>query len=163
METLADWTGHADPGVRYFSGTARYHTRFMLPESLAAAGSPVILDLGVAKEVAEVTVNGRKAGVLWQAPSQLDLSGFVQAGENQLEISVTNLWNNRLVGDLQDPSQAAITRTNLKDRFTAASPLLPSGLLGPVTLRFPVAATIPLAGSAGPGSGAPAAPDRPKD
>jgi hypothetical protein len=163
METLADWTGHTDPGVRYFSGTARYHTRFMLPDSFSAAAGPVILDFGVAKEVAEVTVNGRKAGVLWQAPSQLDLSGFVQAGENQLEISVTNLWNNRLVGDLQDPSQAAITRTNLKDRFTAASPLLPSGLLGPVTLRFPVATTIPLAGSAGPGSGAPPAPDRPKD
>jgi hypothetical protein len=159
MEKLADWTEHADPGVRHFSGTARYRTRFVLPPSLAAEGTAVILDLGLVREVAEVAVNGRKIGVLWKAPARLDLSGHVHAGENQLEVSVTNLWNNRIVGDLQDPSKPAVTRTNLKNRFTASSPLLPSGLIGPVTLRFPVATTIPLEDSAG----APAAPERPED
>jgi hypothetical protein len=68
----------------------------------------------------------------------------VQPGENQLEIAVTNVWNNRIVGDLRDPSQPAIARTNLKSKFNPASPLLPSGLLGPVTLRSRILASVPL-------------------
>jgi hypothetical protein len=68
----------------------------------------------------------------------------VRPGENVLEIAVTNLWNNRLVGDQRDDSGPPVTRTNLKSKFTANSPLLASGLLGPVKLRTHILATAPL-------------------
>jgi hypothetical protein len=141
MATLADWTTHADPGVRHFSGTATYQTRFALPAGIKAGADPVILDLGEVKEVAEVTVNGRTLGIAWKQPNHIDITSAVQPGENRLEIAVTNLWNNRIVGDLKTPDQAPVTRTNLKGKFNAKSPLLPSGLIGPVTLRFPVTVT----------------------
>jgi hypothetical protein len=140
METLTDWTAHGNPGVRYFSGTARYRTGFTLA-SLPESGNPVILDLGDLKEVAEVTVNGRNLGILWKQPYRIDITAAVRPGGNRLEIAVTNLWNNRIVGDLKTPDQAPVSRTNLKGKFNANSPLLPSGLLGPVSLRFPVTAT----------------------
>ena len=141
MESLIDWTTHPDPGVRHFSGTARYQTKFTLSASLAKSGNPVILDLGDVKEVAEVSINGRNAGILWKQPNRADITALVQPGENRLEIAVTNLWNNRIVGDLNNPAQAPVSRTNIKNKFKANSPLLPSGLLGPVSLRFPVTAT----------------------
>jgi hypothetical protein len=134
METLADWTKHPDPGVRYFSGTAVYRKQFSLPASHEGK-TPLLLDLGVVKEVAVVRLNGKEAGVLWKEPYQLDITSLAQAGENRLEISVVNTWNNRLIGDHSQEPGKRITRTNLADKFTARSPLLPSGLLGPVVLR----------------------------
>jgi hypothetical protein len=141
METLADWTTHENPGVRHFSGTARYHLDFTLSKTLAESGNPVILDLGDVREVAEVIINGHKAGILWKQPNQADITKWIRSGENHLEIAVANLWNNRIVGDLKHPDQPPVTRTNIKGKFNPKSPLLPSGLLGPVTLRFPVSAT----------------------
>ena len=141
METLADWTTHDDPGVRHFSGTANYQTRFKLSSSLAGSGNAVILDLGEVREVAEVRVNGHNAGILWKQPNRADITARVKPGENLLEIAVANLWNNRIVGDLKHPDKPPVARTNLKNKFNAKSPLLPSGLLGPVTLRFPVTTT----------------------
>jgi hypothetical protein len=138
METLTDWTAHADPGVRHFSGTARYLTSFTLSTVHCETGKQVILDLGEVKEVAEVTVNGRNLGIAWKQPNRIDITPAIRAGENQLEIAIANLWNNRIVGDLKNPDQPPVARTNIKNKFNAKSPLLPSGLLGPVTLRFPV-------------------------
>jgi hypothetical protein len=140
MKTLADWTTHENPGVRYFSGTARYHLDFTLSPNLANNENQVILDLGEVKEVAEVHVNGHHAGILWKNPTQADITKMIRPGLNRLEIAVTNVWNNRIVGDLNQPEHPPITRTNIMSKFNAKSPLLPSGLLGPVTLRFPVTA-----------------------
>lgn len=134
MQILADWTKHPDPGVRYFSGTAVYHNKFSLPVSHDRK-SPLMLDLGAVKEVAVVKINGKEAGVFWKEPYRLDITSLVQAGENQLEISVVNTWNNRLVGDQGLDPGKRLTRTNLAGKFTAQAPLLPSGLLGPVLVR----------------------------
>jgi hypothetical protein len=144
LDDLTDWTEHSDPGVRYFSGTATYRKQFALSDAAARGGGPIILDLGSVREVAEVTVNGRNAGLLWKQPYRIDIAPFTKAGGNQLEVSVTNLWNNRIVGDLQSDADRDFTRTNLKSKFSAKSPLLPSGLTGPVKLRFPVSATTHL-------------------
>jgi hypothetical protein len=62
------------------------------------------------------------------------LGAAARAGSNDLAIEVTNLWPNRLIGDQQLPPEKRLTRTNIT-KFTATSPLMPSGLLGPVTLR----------------------------
>lgn len=140
IDKLADWTESADPGVRYFSGTATYRKSFEI------AGSPetLVLDLGRVGEVATVKVNGKEAGILWKQPYSVDIAPFLKDGTNWLEISVTNLWNNRIVGDLQSDTDEDITRTNLRGKFTAKSPLIPSGLIGPVTLRKPLDVAVGL-------------------
>jgi len=53
-------------------------------------------------------------------------------------------WNNRIVGDARGDSGLKVTRTNIAGKFSRNSPLLPSGLLGPVILRSPVSATCEL-------------------
>ena len=105
---------------------------------------PIMLDLGSVGGTAVVRVNGQQARVLWKEPYRIDIARFAKAGENHLEITVTHTWNNRLVGDQSGPLEARITRTNLASKFTASSPLLPSGLLGPVVLKHPVSITCDL-------------------
>ncbi len=69
------------------------------------------------------------------------------AGRNELEIEVANLWVNRLVGDSRLPPEKRLTRTNVRlfgpgekfrayQGFSPETPLTPSGLIGPVTLQF---------------------------
>ena len=60
-----------------------------------------MLDLGTVREIAEVSVNGKRAGVAWKAPYAVDVTDAVKAGANSLTIKVTNLWPNRLIGDAQ--------------------------------------------------------------
>ena len=124
METLIDWTKFPDPGVQHFSGAATYRNKF----TLGSTPRSLVLDLGSVKEVAIVRVNGKEAGVLWKEPYRLDIAPLVRQGENQLEITVVNTWNNRIVGDLRSASVRPITRTNLVNKFNPNSPLLPSGL-----------------------------------
>jgi hypothetical protein len=63
-----------------------------------------LLDLGSVKNLASITLNGKKVGVLWTAPWRIDISSAVIAGENRFEIAVTNVWANRLIGDEQEPA-----------------------------------------------------------
>jgi hypothetical protein len=144
LPDLIDWTDSEDPGVRYFSGTATYRNSFPLAAADLGKPGPVFLDLGRVKEVARVTVNGREAGVLWKEPYRIDIRPFVKSGDNLLEIAVTNTWNNRLVGDQREDAGERITRTNIAGKFSPRSPLLSSGLIGPVTLQFPIDATSSL-------------------
>lgn len=138
MDTLTDWTQHTDPGVKYFSGTATYHNQFSLTQIPSGEMKSLILDLGTVKEVAVVRINGQDAGVLWKEPYRIDIAPYVKAGENQIEIKIVNSWNNRLVGDSTLKPEDRITRTNLAGKFNPKTPLLSSGLLGPVTLKTPV-------------------------
>jgi hypothetical protein len=144
LPALLDWTRHADFGVQHFSGAATYHKTIDVPAAAAYGRDAVVLDLGRVKELAVVRVNGREAGILWKAPYRIDIAALVQPGPNQLEIDVVNTWNNRLVGDRKSSPEARITRTNMSRSFNPNSPLLPSGLMGPVVLKFPVLATARL-------------------
>lgn len=134
MKQLTDWTQHADAGVRYFSGTATYRNEFTAPHQKDTT-APLMLDLGRVHDVAVVRINGQDVGTLWKEPYRIDISAFVRPGANRLEIAITNQWNNRLVGDAQAGVQNRITHTNLASKFQAKSPLLPSGLLGPVAIK----------------------------
>lgn len=162
LEKLSSWTQQTDPGVKYFSGIATYSTAFDLP---AVSGDPRwVLNLGQVCDIAEVKVNGRRAGVAWTAPFEFDITGLVHAGRNALEIAVANRWVNRLIGDellLPDaryeftgskftsgrlaelpPWLGNTELTRKRQRITFAtwhfydkdSPLLDSGLIGPVRL-----------------------------
>lgn len=131
LDRLQPLNEHASPEVRYFSGVATYTASFRLPEG-AAPGDGLWVDLGQVADVAEVFVNGQAAGISWIAPDRLNIGEFVQAGENRLEVRVANRWVNRLIGDRQDGAEPVT--------FTAAptyrpdAQLLPSGLIGPVTI-----------------------------
>lgn len=96
---------HDDEGVRHFSGTATYHRTFTVPAASLAPDRRVVLDLGRVEILAEIIVNGRAAPVVWKEPYRADVTDLVRAGENTLEIRVTNLWTNRLIGDESRPPE----------------------------------------------------------
>ena len=142
FESLASWTQHPDAGVKYFSGTAAYEKEIEVAAELLQPHHALELDLGDVRELAEVILNGRNLGILWKPPRRVDITGVVHPGKNRLEIRVTNLWPNRIIGDQFLPEPQRLTRTNIR-KFTKESPLLPSGLLGPVVLRSVARTNVP--------------------
>ena len=173
FDQLADWTKRNEPGIRYYSGTAVYAKTF----DWRQRDGRMFLALGAVKNLAEVWLNGKHLGVLWKPPFRLEVTGALHAGKNELEVRVTNLWPNRLIGDEQQPDDCVwgedqfwgkeswnqsdpVTSVGrpLKEipawltegkprpsagRYTFTtwnfykkdSPLLESGLLGPVSLQ----------------------------
>ncbi|HSF53164.1 MAG TPA: glycosyl hydrolase, partial [Algoriphagus sp.] len=125
---LSSWSEHTDPEIKYFSGTASYTTSFNLSQK--ADQSVYMLDLGEVKNMAEIILNGQNLGIVWKTPFRIDISKALKSGENQLEIRVVNTWVNRLVGDAQPGAQKTTFTT--MPFYRADSPLVPSGLLGPV-------------------------------
>jgi hypothetical protein len=96
-----------------------------------------MLDLGQVHELAEVRLNGEHLGVLWTKPFCVDITAALRSQDNQLEIDIVNLWPNRLIGDAFLPEQKRYTQTNIR-KFTRASQLFPSGLLGPVHIKVSI-------------------------
>jgi hypothetical protein len=132
FDQLIDWTNSPEPGIKYYSGTAIYRKEFTMPDQLAK-GSRLLLDLGEVDVIASVRLNGRDLGVVWTKPARIDISGAVTPGKNQLEVTVVNLWPNRLGHDESLPKEQRLTETNIH-KFSPSSPLLPSGLIGPVSV-----------------------------
>jgi hypothetical protein len=130
---LISWTEQAEPGIRFYSGTTTYRKGFDLPATVLAS-ERLFLDLGEVRELAEVRLNGRDLGVLWAVPFRVEVTGALRPADNQLEIEVVNFWPNRIIGDQSLPPEQRRTRTNIR-KLTSATPLMPSGLLGPVTLQ----------------------------
>jgi hypothetical protein len=75
---------------------------FVLPRTDKA--KKLWLDLGTVKHIATITLNGRDLGVVWTSPWRVDITPAIVIGENKLEIAVTNVWANRLIGDEQEPA-----------------------------------------------------------
>ena len=134
-EKLASWTESADPDIKYFSGTATYRTTLLAAEPEFKQGK-MKLKLGQVGVIAEVIINGEQIGTLWKAPYDIDITGALKAGENVIEIKVTNLWVNRLIGDLQPGCKNPTTFPAFPNFYTAKSPLRESGLMGPVDIVF---------------------------
>jgi hypothetical protein len=182
LPQLISWPKHAESGVRFFSGTATYRTTLDIPQDRFAvgqasslplpadsqagslrhaAGQSLHLNLGDVQVIAEVKLNGQDLGILWKPPFRVDVTKLARPGPNDLEVRVTNLWPNRLIGDEQYPDDCSIdgkwtsggipswpewllrgqprpeprrlTFTALK-HWSEDDRLLPSGLLGPVTV-----------------------------
>jgi hypothetical protein len=114
--------------------------------------------LGDVQVIAEVTLNGHDLGILWKPPYRVLITTALERGRNDLEIRVTNLWPDRLIGDEQFPDGAQWSDMYLQawpqwflqgrprpeprrktfavvKHYDKSSPLLTSGLLGPVTLK----------------------------
>ena len=76
--------------------------------------------------------------VRWSAPFRFDITQYIHAGDNRLEVEVVNLWPNRLIGDGRLSQEQRRTQTNIKKFEQPGSEkyLRESGLLGPVKLQF---------------------------
>jgi hypothetical protein len=157
FDQLISWSDSTDTGIKYFSGTATYHNSIQISSDMVGPGHRLYLDLGEVQVMASVKLNNKSLGVLWKPPYRVDITSAAQAGRNDLEVSVTNLWPNRLIGDEQLPRDAdwngdgsiksipqwvldgkpsptgRITFATWK-HYEKNSPLLPSGLIGPVSL-----------------------------
>jgi hypothetical protein len=158
LEKLIPWNEHPEPGIRHFSGTATYSIGFALPPDFLTDEREVWLDLGEVAVMAEVRLNRQNLGILWHRPFRVEVGKALRPGTNTLEVDVTNLWVNRLIGDEQlpddrewtgpfltrwpdwlgsgraRPATGRVAFTTWK-HWSASDPLLPSGLLGPVALR----------------------------
>lgn len=163
MDALADWTTSADPRVRYYSGTATYSIDFDAAAKLPADPLLLKLG-AINNQIAAVKLNGRTLGTVWCEPNEVMIpAGLLKEKGNRLEIEFTNVWANRLIGDEQEPADCEWKKAPLaggyylakfpdwfrddKPRpssnrvcfttwnyFTRDSKLVPSGLLGPVTV-----------------------------
>jgi hypothetical protein len=164
LPKLISWTEHEDADVKHFSGTATYSINVDVPAEKIGDGKTAMLDLGDVQVMATVKVNGKDLGLLWKPPFRVDVTSALKAGANELQVSVTNLWVNRLIGDAAYPpltKKAATTRraggiaeipqwllkgepkpaTQRKtfatyEFYKKSDPLLPSGLIGPAKMEF---------------------------
>ncbi len=156
FDNLTDWKDHARDDIQHFSGSATYSKTVDLPINWTANGNRAYLDLGRVEIAAEVKVNGQTLPTLWKAPFVVDVTDAIQTGPNQIEVRVTNLWANRLIGDAALPDKSGYDSSDDKmaDWYVRNEPqpagprstfttfdfygkdreLLPSGLIGPVSL-----------------------------
>lgn len=173
LDSLTSWTDQTEKEIKYFSGTATYRIDLSLKKKqLKDKEARYILSLGELKNMARVTVNGTAFPILWKAPFECDITEALAKGNNRIEVEVTNLWPNRMIGDEQEPEDVEWGETlkyeyapgspvagqymaKLPDWllqgkprpsqgrksfyafkfFRADSPLLPSGLFGPVHIK----------------------------
>jgi hypothetical protein len=130
LDKLVSWPDSTDAGVKYFSGIGTYTKTIQASREWFKKGAKLWIDLGDVKNLAEVTVNGKSLGVVWHTPYRVDVTSALKPGANEVTIKVINAWVNRLIGD-QQPGATKYTFADVKP-YKANSPLLPSGLLGPV-------------------------------
>jgi hypothetical protein len=133
LDKLVAWNDSGDQGVKYFSGAGTYTTTLQAPPEWLKKGSTLWIDLGNVKNIGVVSVNGKPLGTVWHAPYRVDATSALKAGTNQVTVTVINAWVNRLIGDLQPDATTKYTFSTWK-AYKADTPLLPSGLLGPVAI-----------------------------
>ncbi|MDX2191430.1 MAG: glycosyl hydrolase [Bacteroidota bacterium] len=147
LSGLNDLSKNEIDGVKYFSGIATYETTFEIPTDINFMNQKVYLDLGTVAVVADVTLNNQKLGVRWNSPFVLEAGNALKSGKNSIKIEVANRWPHRLIGDSKLPENQRITNTNITklpngwmypfDKIPNEKyGLLPSGLIGPVSLYF---------------------------
>lgn len=168
FDKILSWHLHQDKGIKFFSGTAKYKKSVKLNSKQIKSNKRIFIDLGDVKNVATIIVNKKEVAVIWHPPFTADITDYCISGENTLEVVVTNLWPNRIIGDkmypedciwgdvrsfspnqvigrnlqivpdwvknkTERPSKNRITFCTV-DFFNKDTPLLPSGLIGPVQL-----------------------------
>lgn len=160
FDKLISWSESRDAGIKFFSGSAAYRKTFSI-DHRSSTTNHVYLDLGEVEVIAEVVVNGKNLGVLWKRPFRVDITDALKDGNNELEIRVSNLWVNRLIGDAKKMSAVGVEYSGrkgliskwpdwvMRDAPPADAPvsfatcrqwkgdeaLQSSGLIGPVTLQ----------------------------
>jgi hypothetical protein len=170
LPDLKDFSKHDDPRIAYFAGSAVYKKEVSIGKAALKANQQVLLDLGTLNDIVSVKVNGKSLGVFWYPPYVVNVTDVVKPGINSLEITVTNNWANRLIGDEQmandfewggDRGENGRAMKAYPDWFIKHNPrpsnrkaftvwyyyrkdskLVPAGLAGPVRLIFEDAAKL---------------------
>jgi hypothetical protein len=96
---LKDFSQCDDQRIQFFAGTATYTATIQVDKEDLAKDKRIVLDLGELNDLVEVSVNGKKTGVLWYPPFKTDITDYLKGGENVLSLAVTNNWANRMIGD----------------------------------------------------------------
>jgi hypothetical protein len=156
VQELTSWT--ENPETLYYSGIATYRKSLDLPPSYPRGGR-LILTFGVAKPVPEdggsanhpgmralldapirdaavIYINGERAGSVWHAPYELDITSLLRPGNNELEVRVANTAINLLSGEALPDYELLWARYGRRFAPQDMDHLrpLPSGLLGKVEL-----------------------------
>jgi|WetSurMetagenome_2_1015567.scaffolds.fasta_scaffold00464_21 hypothetical protein len=141
---LISWTDSKNDGIKYYSGIGTYKKSFFYEhKSSLSKDERVVLDLGNLSKVAELWLNGNPLGIVWAKPFKYDITRFIKNGENSLKVEIASTWSNRLTGDAISGAKFTdtnITGTNIPGTNRtnvpwAQTPLIESGLLGPVTIQ----------------------------
>ena len=136
FKQLMSWTDRSEEGIKYFSGTASYTTEMTVSGKWLEDGRRIYLDLGAVNYLAEVFVNDQPLGVLWKAPFRVEFTDAAKPGANKVEVRVSNVWKNRILGDRKLPEAERTTWTFYPFYHNEPdAPLMKSGLLGPVTIK----------------------------
>lgn len=137
MDKLGSWTSSSIEAEN-FAGTASYSTTFDMPDQLTTNYE---LYLGDVRETARVFINGDSAGIAWSNPYVLKVGQFLKPGINTIKIEVTNLGANRIRDlDTRGVIWKKFYNTNIvtvayKPFDASTWDVVPSGLIGPVTLK----------------------------
>ena len=126
FDTLSDWTKHAAPHIKHYSGTAVYRNTFTLHSK--PSDRNYYIRLQMLNGAAEVSVNGKKAGLVWCSPWQIDITHLLKRGSNKIEISYTNSWTNRMIVDASLPESKRITCCTAP-LVKPTDELLPAGII----------------------------------
>ncbi|PYT36047.1 MAG: glycoside hydrolase [Acidobacteria bacterium] len=155
MDRLHSWTDEEE--TRFYSGDAVYEKNFDVSPKILNPSVHVYLDFGPGtvverppkghprmrawlespvREAAQVFVNDQPAGSIWKPPYELEISGALRPGNNDLKIIVENLATNTLAGhSLRD---YRLLNSRYGERFVPQDmenlQPLPSGLVGPLRL-----------------------------
>lgn len=132
-DRLTDWTQSDDSRIKYYSGMAAYENTFRLTADQLK--KHLSLRLSIPNGLAEVWVNGVKAGTWWCSPWEQDITPYVKTGVNSLRIEVVNSLYNRMIGDAAQPNAKQYTQA-YPPIVTADTPLVPSGIVGGVQLLW---------------------------
>ena len=154
MDQLSSWTD--DDATRFFSGTATYEKDVTAPDGFLKPGLIARLDFGEGKPIPEqnlragmqawldapvrdaavVYINERRAGSVWCPPYALDVTSFLQPGNNKIKIIVANTALNYMAG--RRLPDYRLLNLRFGERFQPQDmdkvQPIPSGLLGPIWL-----------------------------
>ncbi len=138
-----EFTGFLDPRIKHYSGRVTYRTSVTLPEGFIKPGRRVLIGIPAFGSTAQLTVGGHTLETLWDPAALTDITEFVRTGMNELVITVTNPWRNRLIGDKAGvPStEEHWTTSPLQQKHIPPQQILheyallyPAGISQPVTL-----------------------------
>jgi hypothetical protein len=135
LDSLISWSDISNSGIKYYSGSATYEKEYTLSANAHSTYTNAFLVFNDIQEMVRISVNGKDCGIIWTPPYKADITSQLKAGNNKITVQVINAWNNRIVGDLNNPSEK-YTNTNIRNRFKVDGPLLKSGLIGKAQILF---------------------------
>ena len=138
------FTESSDSLVKYYSGEATYKMKVNIPSKYKISNQSVYLQLEQFGATANIEINGKQVGIIWDPTYKMDITSFIKAGDNDFTIKVTNPWRNRLIGDkVKSRGEKDLWTTSPMIKkgdpipiITKEANLFPSGISKPIKLYF---------------------------